>query len=63
MRQLHRSRSDRLSYGVLGGLANYLRLDSSFLRIIFIAGLFFSAGTLIFLYIASIFIIPDEWEG
>lgn len=51
-----------MSYGVLGGIAEYFRLDPAVVRLLFVIGLFFSAGTLILLYIACIFIIPDEWE-
>lgn len=62
MNRLYRSRKERMSYGVLGGIAEYFRLDPAVVRLLFVIGLFFSAGTLILLYIACIFIIPDEWE-
>lgn len=61
MKRLYRS-SDRMLAGVLGGLAEYFKLDPSLVRLGFIVGLFFSAGTLAGIYIIAIFIIPNEWE-
>lgn len=61
MKRLYRS-SDRMLAGILGGLAEYFRLDPSLLRIGFVIGMLFSAGTLSALYIIAIFIIPNEWE-
>ncbi|MGM8366072.1 PspC domain-containing protein [Virgibacillus sp. W0181] len=61
MKRLYRSRSERIAYGVLGGIAAYFRIDPAIVRLLFVAGLFLSSGSLIFLYIVGIFIIPDEW--
>lgn len=62
MKRLYRSRKERISYGVLGGIAEYFRLEPSFVRLFFVIGLFYSAGTLILLYIICMYMIPDEWE-
>ena len=41
MKKLYKSRSDRELLGVLGGLAKYLEVDSTMLRVIFILGALF----------------------
>lgn len=62
MKRLYRSGSDRKLAGILGGIAEYFSIDSTLVRLLFVAGLFISVGTLSLLYIVSIFIIPNEWE-
>lgn len=62
MRRLYRSENERMVGGVLGGLAEFFKLDPTLLRLGYVAGMFMSAGTLFFFYIIAIFIIPNEWE-
>jgi phage shock protein C len=61
MKKLYRSRSDRKLSGVLGGLANYMGIDASVLRVLFailliVTGFF----PLILIYIVWIFLVPEE---
>lgn len=57
--KLYRSRGDRVISGVCGGLADYLNIDSSVVRILMIlAFLFFSAG--LWVYLIMWIIIPQE---
>jgi len=60
--RLTKSRFDKKISGVCGGLAEYFNLDSTLVRIIFVAGTIFSSGTFILLYIALAFILdkPDD---
>jgi phage shock protein C len=60
--RLYRSRSDRMVFGVAGGLARYLNLDASIVRIVWVL-LFLAAGTGILLYIVAAVLIPEEPEG
>lgn len=62
MKRIYRSQEDRMVAGILGGLGKYFNIDPTILRLAFVAGLLFSAGALIFVYIVAIFIIPNEWE-
>lgn len=62
MRRLYRSNSERMVSGVLGGIAEHLNIDPTLARLLFVVGLFFSAGSFILLYLVAIFIIPNEWE-
>lgn len=57
--RLYRSRSDRMLFGVAGGLARYLRIDPSIVRIVWVL-LAFAAGTGILLYIVAAVLIPEE---
>lgn len=63
MKKLMRSRHDRKVSGVLGGLSNYLGMDASLVRILFVVLLiftgFFPMGLI---YILSIFLIPEGME-
>lgn len=58
--KLYKSRSDKKLFGVCGGLANYLGMNSTVLRIIFIAALFLSANIFLLIYLALGIIIPKE---
>ena len=60
--RLYRSRGDRMVFGVAGGLARYLRIDPSIVRIVWVL-LFFAAGTGILLYIVAAVLIPEEPAG
>lgn len=62
MKRLYRSANDRMLAGILGGLADYFKLDSTLLRLGFAIGVVFSIGTLPLIYIIAIFIIPNEWD-
>lgn len=62
MKRLYRSANDRMLAGILGGIAEYFQLDPTLVRLGFVVGMFFSAGSLFFIYIIAIFIIPNEWD-
>ncbi|MCC5925472.1 MAG: PspC domain-containing protein [Bacteroidetes bacterium] len=58
--KLTRSRSDSRFLGVCGGVAKYLWLDSTLIRIAFIASVFFGYGAPILLYFVLGVILPKE---
>lgn len=58
-RKLYRSLSDRMLAGVCGGLAKYLNVDSTVIRIVFAVGAFFG-GLAIVTYIVCWLVIPEE---
>ena len=60
--RLYRSRGDRMVFGVAGGLAHYLKIDPSIVRIVWVL-LFLAAGTGILLYIIAAVLIPEEPVG
>jgi phage shock protein PspC (stress-responsive transcriptional regulator) len=59
IKELHRSRNDRILAGVAGGLGRYFEISSTFFRIGF-AILALVGGAGILLYVAAWLVIPDE---
>jgi len=62
MRKLYRSSYDKKIFGVCGGLAEYLGVDSTLIRILLIIVTFFSAGSVILVYIIAGFVIPTDYS-
>jgi phage shock protein C len=58
-KRLYRSRSERMIWGVCGGLANYFGIDPVIIRIIFVL-LIFANGLGILAYIVLALIVPTE---
>ena len=59
VKRLHRSASDRKITGVCGGLAEYFDIDSTLVRIVFLALLFVFGGGGI-LYLICLLCMPEE---
>lgn len=55
MKRLYRSRSNRVLFGVCGGLGEYFNIDPVIFRLLFI---FFG---FVFLYFIAALIIPEEY--
>lgn len=62
MKKLYRSRRDSKLFGLCGGLAEYLNVDSTILRLVVVITAFFSGGTVIPIYIIASLVIPKEPE-
>ncbi len=60
--RLYRSRGDRMLLGVAGGLARYLNVDPSIVRLVWVL-LVFAGGAGILLYIVAAIVIPEESSG
>lgn len=58
-RRLTRSRHDRKIAGVCGGIGEYLGIDPTIVRILFVVG-FFLAGQSLLLYIILAIFMPEE---
>jgi len=57
--RLYRSRDDRVLFGVCGGLADWLDIDPSLVRIVF-AVLVITGGIGLLLYIIMALVVPEE---
>lgn len=57
--RLYRSRTDRVFFGVCGGIAAYLNIDPTIVRLLFIIFLFM-AGSSIIVYIVMAIVVPLE---
>lgn len=60
-KKLYRSRTDRKICGICGGIAEYLGMDSSVVRLV-TAILFIAGGLSLWVYIVALFIIQEEPE-
>ncbi len=59
-KKLYRSKTDKMLCGVLGGLAEYLDVDATLIRILYAALSVFSAGFPgVVLYIICAIVIPE----
>ncbi len=61
-KQLYRSRTNRKIAGVCGGLGEYMNLDPTVVRLIWVL-LFFFAGVGILAYLIAALIIPENPNG
>ena len=61
-RKLYRSRTDRTVAGVCGGLAQYLNIDVTLIRVLFVA-LAVLGGSGLILYVVMWIMVPDEPAG
>lgn len=59
VKRLYRSREDRMFGGVCGGLGEYLAVDSTLIRILFIV-LALAGGPGLLAYIIMLFVVPEE---
>ena len=59
IKRLYRSKKDRMIAGVCGGLANYIGIDPTLVRLLFVLGMFAVGGTLL-AYIVMMVVIPEE---
>lgn len=60
MKKLKRSRSNRMILGVCGGIAEYLNIDATIIRIIWLLIALPSFGTLGIVYLICGFVIPED---
>ncbi len=59
VRRLTRSVSDRMIAGVAGGLAEYMKVDPVWIRILFVALAVFSGGVFLLVYLAAWILVPE----
>ncbi|MBI2134273.1 PspC domain-containing protein [Candidatus Woesearchaeota archaeon] len=60
MKQLLRSKKNRMIAGVCGGLGRYLDVDPTVVRVIFAVFTILSLGTGIIIYLLLWILIPEE---
>lgn len=58
MNRLYKSRTDKQLAGVCGGVAEYLNIDSTLVRII-VAALFFAGTLSLWVYIIAAIVMPE----
>lgn len=58
MARLFKSETDKMLFGVCGGLAEYFGFDSTIIRIIFVATTILAIGSPVLIYIILALIMP-----
>jgi phage shock protein C len=61
-KRLYRSSRDRMLAGVAGGLAEYIQVDPSLVRLLLVLALLCTGPFAVLLYLVSAAIIPSEPE-
>lgn len=59
-KKLYRSKSDRMLGGVCGGLAKYVNIDPTIIRVITALGFFVTGSILFWVYVVLWIVIPEE---
>ncbi|MDR0690793.1 MAG: PspC domain-containing protein [Streptococcaceae bacterium] len=62
-KRLRKSNTDIVLSGTLGGIAEYLGIDSTIVRVIYVLLLLFGLGSPVLLYIILVLVIPREDRG
>ena len=60
MKKLYRSRKNRIIAGVCAGLAEYLQVDPTIVRLIYVVFTLFSMGAGILLYLLAWIMVPES---
>jgi phage shock protein C len=59
-RKLTRSNKDRMFGGVCGGLGEYLNMDPTIIRLIFVLLVIFGVGAPVLVYFIMLLIVPED---
>lgn len=59
---LHKCKKDAMVFGVCAGLAEYLGMDKTLVRLLMIVGTIFSLSLAFWFYIILAIILPDEHQ-
>lgn len=59
VKRLYRSRDDRMIAGVAGGLGEYLGIDTTIIRLLFVLT-FFGVGSGVLIYFVMMLVVPEE---
>jgi phage shock protein C len=60
MSGLHKSKNNRVLFGVCGGLANSMGIDAPVLRLGFVFGAIFSGSLLLWAYLLLALVLPSR---
>lgn len=62
MKRLYRSKKEQMLGGICGGLAEYIDVDPSIIRLVFVVLIVLSGGLFLLVYIAAWVIVPVSPE-
>ena len=59
IKTLYRSKSNRIIAGVCAGLGDYLNVDPTIIRLLFVLGLFTFNGAMLLVYLIMTIVTPE----
>jgi len=59
-KKLYRSRTNRMIFGVCGGLGEFFGIDTTIVRLVFVLGALLGFGSFILIYLVMFFVVPEE---
>lgn len=59
VRRLYRSQSDRMLFGICGGLGEYLRIDPTIVRLLLVALVLLTGPAVVVAYLAFALVVPE----
>jgi phage shock protein C len=59
-KKLYRSVTDKKIAGICGGLGEYLNVDPTMMRILFVAGFFLTGSLFFWVYLAMWIVVPES---
>jgi phage shock protein C len=59
IKTLYRSKSNRMIAGVCAGLGNYLNIDPTIIRLLFVLGFFTFNGAMLLVYLIMAIVTPE----
>jgi phage shock protein PspC (stress-responsive transcriptional regulator) len=59
-KRLYRSRDNRMIGGICAGLGEYIGIDPTVVRLLFVLGTIFGLGSLVLVYLILMIIVPEE---
>lgn len=59
MKKLYRSRNDRMISGVCAGLAEFVEIDPTIVRLLFVLG-FVAGGATFWAYLIMMLVVPEQ---
>ena len=59
-KSLYRSRTNRQVAGICGGLGEFLGIDPTIVRLLFVFGVIFGYGFLLLIYFVMFIVVPEE---
>lgn len=60
MAKLRRSNTEKMLFGVCGGLAEHFNMDPTIMRLIFVLLTFFGIGTPVLIYLIMAIVMPAD---
>ncbi len=62
-KKLYRSRTNRMIFGVCGGVAEFFAIDPTIVRLVFVVGALLGFGSFILIYLVMFFVVTEEPLG